>query len=212
MLIPQFKTYIFDVDGTLLNTVDLIHSTFSEVFAQYGVKDLSRDKLISLMGYPLRDISKILLGAKYSDYHPEIVSKIRKLQAERYQQLSAIYPSVADGLEKLKSAGKQLGIVTSRNPDTLNLLLKYHKISHYFDVVITPADTEFHKPDPQPLLHALTQISAESADSIYIGDAEVDIACGRSAGVKTGLVGWTRNNHAEFAHSPDYHIKSLLHL
>lgn len=212
MGIPKFETYLFDLDGTLLDTADLIHNTFSEVYAQYGVSNLSKEKIIALMGYPLNVITEMLLGSGENSLLKEIVLKIGQLQKQRHPDLVKPFPSIKAGLEQLKENGAAMGVVSSRTKESLHMLLEYNQLEHYFDVIVSPFDTTLHKPDPAPINFAINKMSAKSDSAIYVGDTAIDIACGRAAGLKTALVSWTRHEKSEFPQAPDFWLNTLTEL
>jgi pyrophosphatase PpaX len=95
-----------------------------------------------------------------------------------------------DALERLKDEGRKLGIVTAKRRATVALAFETVPIEHLFDVVVGSDDTERHKPDPAPLLHALDLLGAKPDDAVYVGDSPFDIRAGKAAGMHAVAVTW----------------------
>ena len=210
--IPDFKYYLFDVDGTLLDTSEMIYQTFRYLSSKYGAKELSKAEVIPLIGLPLSEIFRRHYPAELSSNFAAVVAQIHAFQNSRIVSMVSLFPSVLSGLVALKEQGKKLGVVTSRNPETLGLLLEHFRLKAFFEVIITPADTTSHKPAPEPLLLALDKLSALPQEAVYIGDAEVDLLCAKAAGVTAVLVNWSQNDSTIFSVQPNYRIASMLEL
>jgi pyrophosphatase PpaX len=100
-------------------------------------------------------------------------------------------------LDELKERGHRLGIVTAKRRETVALAFERIPIEHLFDVVVGSDDTERHKPDPEPLLHALERLGAEPQDAAYVGDSPFDMQAANAAGVYAIGVSWGRMHAPE---------------
>ena len=101
------------------------------------------------------------------------------------------YEGIAEILTELKSAGRRLGIVTSKSRDAVALAWGVlPDLEEIFDVVIAAEDTPIHKPDPAPVREALARLGAGPEGACYVGDAPFDLQAGRAAGVTTIAVTW----------------------
>ena len=95
-----------------------------------------------------------------------------------------------DVLAELRRQGRKLGIVTAKRRQTVALAFETVPIEHLFDLVVGSDDTERHKPDPDPILHALERLRAAPDDAVYVGDSPFDIRAAKAAGVHSIAVTW----------------------
>lgn len=188
-----YKTYLFDADGTLLDTTELIYQSFLNTFRIYGGFDVSREAIYSDIGIPLLPQMKKHLGERSPEEYDEILEVHRDYQKSIYHETLRLYDGVKEGLEELKRRKVSMGIVTSRNRDSLDRYLKHTDIYRYFEVIATPENTENHKPHPEPVLWAMKELAARREETLFTGDAVFDIISGRDAGVDTALVTWGHN-------------------
>lgn len=207
-----YSYFLFDADGTLIDTMDMIVRCFENTFAKFGKKAISKKDIMKNVGLPLRTQLEEYLGSLSDERFTEMAEVHMAYQLKIYPSYLRIFPGVAEGLAKLKSAGKQCAIVTSRRRDTLDLYLKETGIYDYFDAFVTPEATLKHKPDPEPALAALSALSAEKSEALLIGDSTFDIECASRAGVDSAFVKWSSNDPAEFAVQPTFFIDDVSQL
>jgi pyrophosphatase PpaX len=192
-----YDHYLFDVDGTLFDTADLIYRCFSYVAGRHTDITLDRDAIIGSIGMPLRDMLVTHLGPGL-DYEQILVDYLN-YQLNIMEESISLFPHVIETLEKMKSSGKKLAVVTSRRRHSLEIILQSTATAKYFDVLVTPEDTTRHKPNAEPALKALSLLGAEKTSSVFTGDALYDICSGASAGIDTVFVNWS---HAELSSLP----------
>jgi pyrophosphatase PpaX len=205
----QYKAYLFDADGTLFDTTELIYQCFLYSCKKYGDIDVSREAVFSNIGIPLRPQLEHFLG-KMSDYkEEEIVKAHMDYQLKIYQEHLRLFPGVKKTLVHLKDTGKKMAVVTSRKQYTLTLYLKQTAIYHYFDALITPELTKKHKPEPEPALEALKQLNCAPSETLFVGDAIFDIECGERAGMDTAFVTWSQIDAESLSIKPTYVIDSM---
>jgi pyrophosphatase PpaX len=192
-----YDHYLFDADGTLFDTADLIYRCFSYVAAYHTGITLDRDTIIRSIGLPLRDMLITHLGPGL-DYE-QILDDYLNYQLKIMEDSISLFPHVIETLDRLKSSGKKLAVVTSRRRYSLDIILQSTATAKYFDVLVTPEDTTRHKPDAEPALKALSLLGADKASAVFTGDALYDICSGASAGIDTVFVNWS---HAELSSLP----------
>jgi pyrophosphatase PpaX len=120
----------------------------------------------------------------------ESVEVYRQFQRANADQLVTIFPDIEELLKVLKEQGYVLGIVTSRTRESALRYMDMFGITHYFSDMVTCEDTTIHKPNPEPLLLAMSKLGAAPEESIMIGDSPFDIKCANNAGVRSVLVDW----------------------
>ena len=184
------ETYLFDFDGTLVDSHDSLVEVFHGAYASVGV-DVPEGYVLRLMRIPLIQGYEEL-GAPMTDEAMKVFEKnIRALlDAEFVLKLTKSYEDVLPALIKLKNKGKQLGIVTSNNVKHVKDVLRFLNIDEkMFDVIIGNDDTEKHKPNPEPIYKAMELLSLTDKSKIcYVGDALDDKKAALNAGVTAVLL------------------------
>jgi len=172
---------LFDVDGTLLNTVEFVYQACEYTFRVHGLPIKSRDEMALVMGKPLEECYRNL--SPEGDPH-QLCETHRSFQAKNLH-LSVPFSNTLETLRKLKDAGIKIAAVTTRSKQTSLKTLEMSGILGYFDVVVSGEDTVNSKPHPEPLLRALRLLKIRPERAVMIGDTEADILAGKSAGTKT---------------------------
>lgn len=208
----DYSFYLFDADGTLLDTAELIYQCFVYSCAKFGPRKITREEVFSQIGLTLRNQFETYLGPMSPDRYDEIQRTHMDYQLSIYKKYLKAFPGVAASLKTLKSKGKKPAIVTSRKTRTLTLYLKETGIYDYFDVLVTPTDTDRHKPSPEPALKAMSLLGADKNKTLFIGDSVFDIECGRDAGIDTAFVNWSRNSVDSFSVKPTFCIDHMQEL
>ena len=196
-----FDPVVFDLDGTVVDTVELIVESFR--FATRSVLDevLPDEVILAGVGQPLMAQMERLSA----DHARELYDVYREYNHRRHDELIRGYDGVSEVLGALKAAGRRLGIVTSKSSDTTAMAFRAVGLREHFDVVVTASDTTEHKPSPVPLHLCLERLGAQAEGSLYVGDAPADITAGRAAGMATAAVAWgVFGREALLAAGPDY--------
>lgn len=181
-----FKAFLFDLDGTLIDTTNLIRQSFRHASREVLGEQLPDDVLMANVGQPLDKQMEMLS----SEHARELYDTYRVFNHARHDEFIREYEGIEELLTELKRRGARLGIVTSKSRMTVDMALKCIPIEHYFDALITTDDTDNHKPHPQPLQLAMNRLDVTPEESVYIGDSPFDIEAGQAAGMATVAVGW----------------------
>lgn len=178
---------MFDLDGTLIDTSELIRESFRHATATVLGERLVDEVLTANVGQPLMTQMELLGGSAKAQ---ELYDTYREFNHARHEEFIREYPGIEDVLSRLKARAARLGIVTSKSRETVNMAFESIPIEHYFDTVIATDDTDNHKPHPQPLQLALRRLDLAPDEAVYIGDSPFDIKAGQAAGMATAAVGW----------------------
>jgi len=208
----RYDYYLFDADGTLFDTTELIHRCFVYSLGKYASREITRADIIAGIGLTLRMQFEQHLGPLNDEQFDAIQADHMQYQMSIYRDFLAPCPGVPEAIAKLHASGRTLAIVTSRKIASLSCFLRETGIYDYFSVIITPDETDNHKPHPEPALKALELLDAAPAASLFVGDAPFDIECGRRAGIDTALVAWSHHRPEHLPLKPTYVIKSMLDL
>jgi len=201
----MITTVLFDFDGTLADTNNLIINSFRHIYEKFQKdKDMDEKYILSTFGEPL-----ITTMNRDFDMHniEDVIASYREYQVERFNDEVFLYDKVTETLEFLKNRNISMGIVTSRLRKSTMDALENFKIIQYFDSIITADDTEVHKPNKEPLMMALNQLNKNPDQTLFVGDSKFDMECAINAGAIPVLVGW-QSNSQDLA--GQYQIKNVL--
>ena len=208
----MINTVLFDFDGTLVNTNDVIIASWQHTYKHYRGREESIEKITACFGEPLL----ITMAREFPGVAPEESAEVyRQFQQQNAHLLVKIFPGIVDLLKALKEAGYRMGIVTSRTRESALRYMDMFGITEYFEAMVTCDDTTVHKPNPEPILLGLEKMGITKDEAIMIGDSPFDIKCANNAGVKSVMVDWriTCDNSALITDSVwDYEIKEPMDL
>jgi len=203
----KYKTLLFDLDGTILNTNDLIINSFLYTLEQFYPGKYTEEKLIPHMGKPLREQMVIFGDEANADKMVEIY---REHNIRTHDEYVKEFPYVKEVLTTLKEEGYTLGVVTTKMRNTVTMGLRRFDLESLMSTVVTYEDTEFHKPAPEPVLLAMEQLGAEKETTLMVGDSQYDIQAAKNAGVTSVGVAWSMKG-ADFLNqfNPDYMLENM---
>ena len=184
----RFDTYLFDLDGTLLDSIGLIFRCYRHAAGTH-MGELPPDKVwLDGLGTPLRQQFSAVTSDL--DLIEEMVVTYREYHHLHHDTSVALYPGVERVLDALSERGVTLGVVTSKLRAGAERGLKLTGLIEHFTLVVSADDVKRPKPDPEPVEAALERAGSERANTVFIGDSPHDIAAGRAAGVATAAVLW----------------------
>jgi pyrophosphatase PpaX len=184
---PPFATYLFDLDGTLLDSVDLILASYRHTAMVHRGAAPDDGVWLAGLGTPLRVQLRHL-----SDDPAEIAAMVETYRDHNLSNHDAMvrpFAGIGDAVRAL-AARAELGLVTSKLRHGALRGLRTAGLEDAFDVVVAADDVERHKPDPAPVLAALAALDADPTTTVFIGDSPHDMAAGRAAGVYTAAALW----------------------
>ncbi len=196
----KITTIVFDFDGTIMNTTDVILGSWQHTFLTLEGKERPVEDILPTLGEPLH-----LTMSNFFPHLPteEAVEVYRSYHRDNFGPRIKLFPGIAELLKKLKDQGLKVGLATSRLKATTIEGLEKYGIDSYFDYVLTADDTDKHKPDPTPLLMTLDKLGSTPEESLMVGDTIFDFQCAKNAGVKFVLVGWQTAFPKDLLGSPD---------
>lgn len=183
------KAVLFDLDGTLLDSIDGIVACFTQVLAEFVPgHSWTREQMIMKIGEPVPRQMLDFSGGRQDLVDP-MVAAYRRLMGALLESFP-LYPGTGETLAALQNLGFRTGLVTSKSRGPVDVSLNRHSMHGWFDVIVTADDTNRHKPLPDPLLLAAGKIAVAPGEILYIGDSVHDIRCAHAAGSIAGAAYW----------------------
>jgi pyrophosphatase PpaX len=198
-----FDPILFDLDGTVVDTVALIRASFRHASRTVLGEELPDEVLLAGVGQPLMTQMRTLDAGRAQ----ELYDAYREYNHRVHDEMIAGFAGMEAALGRLQAAQRRLAIVTSKSADTTAMAFRAVGIARYFDAVVTAGDTSAHKPSAEPVLLALERLGSPPDRAVYVGDAPVDVAAGKAAGVATVAVLWGIFSAAALAAAaPDFTV------
>jgi phosphoglycolate phosphatase len=190
------KTLIFDMDGTIIDSGQIIADTINHVRFNIGLDELEKDELLHNVNnpdihppmyfYEVESYSKLHIDLFENFYHANFMDKIQ------------LYDGVVDLLEQF-CGDFRFAIATNAHTSVANKMLEHLKISHFFEKIIGADDVENAKPHPDMILKILNDLKIGKHEAILIGDSHKDILAAKNAQIDSILVNWGFTRHSDGA-------------
>lgn len=187
MTMKKYKGIIFDIDGTLTSTNELIFATFNHIAQKYEGRVYSDEEIISMFG-PTEDV---ILKEKFNgDKFKEVYDEYYKFYRENHPRMADLYPGIVDILNEIKRRKILTSIFTGKGRKTTEITLEILGIKKFFDMIITGDDVKNHKPSPEGILKFLNEFRLSKDEVLMVGDSIADIVAAREAGIDVASVVW----------------------
>ncbi|MCC5802089.1 pyrophosphatase PpaX [Rossellomorea vietnamensis] len=202
----RITTILFDLDGTLINTNDLIISSFLHTLNHYYPGQYGEEDVHPFMGPPLEES----FGGLDPDKMEEMCAHYRAYNHEHHDSLVTEFEGVYETVKTLYDNGYKLAIVSTKVRDVVLKGLDLMNLRPFFDVIITLDEVENAKPHPEPIEKALVALESSPGEAIMIGDNHHDILAGKNAGVLSAGVAWSAKGREHLAHyEPDFMLENM---
>jgi len=200
------QTILFDLDGTLIDSVRLILDSYHHTLAAHGLPPRSDEEWLRGVGTPL--------SVQFADWKDEpdtldaLIATYRAYNLAHHDRMVSVYPGVVDAVTAIRAAGRRTGLVTSKNRQGALRGLTLVKLEAMMDVLVCADEVTNPKPHPEPVEKAVALLGADLETTVYVGDSIHDMVSGRAAGVRTAAVLWGPfgRGHLEDA-APDYWLE-----
>ncbi len=201
------ETVLFDLDGTLIDSIELIRRSYEHTLRVHYDRALTAEDWLAGLGRPLR-----WQFAHYTQDAGEIEAMIATYRAHNHEHHDAMvtaFPGAVEAVRNLKDEGVAVAIVTSKLNAGARRGLEIAGFQGLFDVIVGADDVQVHKPDPAPVFAALALLGRSAATAVMVGDSPHDLASGRAAGARTAAVAWGPFERAELERArPDHWLET----
>lgn len=210
--IPVPRAVLFDLDGTLSDSLPDIHWALDAARRELGLSGVSIDAVQTWVGCGASMLVARSLG--HEDEHAPDVRRVLDVFLRHYEahadERSSVYPGVFAALEALRSRGVRLAVTTNKPGRAAESLLRGLGLLPWFDVVVTPDSAGVRKPDPAFMRFALDHLHVAAADALVIGDGVPDVEAAKGAGVPVvALLDGYGNRAALLAANADHYAADV---
>jgi pyrophosphatase PpaX len=205
----NINTILFDLDGTLIDTNELIISTYLHTLEKYFPGKYRREDVLPFLGPTLHEVFEKM----DPDRVEEMVLDYRTYNLANHDALVKEFVGVMETIETLKKKGYKLAIVTTKREDVAFKGLRLMKLDSFFDVMIAYDHVKKVKPDPEPIFLALEKLGSKPEEALMVGDNFHDVLAGKNAGTKTAGVAWSIKGREYLAkYEPDFMLENMTDL
>lgn len=186
----MLKTIVFDLDGTLLDTLGDLAASVNYALVSHNLPERSLEEVRHFLGNGIRRLMLDAVGGKVQgDAFDEVFASFRQHYMEHCLDTTCPYPGIMSLLQQLKARGVKMAIVSNKlHPAVQELNQRF--FSAYISTAVGESATVRRKPNPDAVLAALDELGSSPSEAIYVGDSEVDLATAQNAGLPCALVLW----------------------
>ena len=199
---------LFDLDGTLIDSIELILT--SARYAFQGRDGYVPDDAEWLTGVGIPLATMFQRYARDSAEVDALIAKYREYQLQHHDRLVRCYDAVLETVDFIRAAGHPVGIVTSKAVWLARRGIDHVGLGPHFDLIIGCDSCERHKPDPEPVHMALDRLGYDPSDAVFVGDSVHDVHAGNAAGVTTIPALWGPFGREDLVASrPQYFLERI---
>ena len=202
------RPVLFDLDGTLIDTIELLLSSVRHAFRDRPDRAPTTDQWVAGIGTPLA--AQLRPYAADDAELAALTDAYRTYQRQHHDRLTRCYDDALATVRALHDRGHPMAIVTSKNDDIAHRSVAHVGLDPYLPLIVGVGSTARHKPDPEPVRFALERLGVPAARAVFVGDSPHDIAAGNAAGVTTIAALWGPFSRAQLAvASPSYFLDRI---
>ena len=181
-------TVLFDLDGTLIDSIRLILDSYHHTLREHALPARSDAHWLAGLGTPL--LVQFRDWCDDPDRLQAMIATYREYNLKHHDAMVQAYPGVVEMVRTIRDAGFRTGVVTSKNRPGALRGLRLIGLADAMELIIGADEVVNPKPHPEPILRAVELLGCQAEQTIYVGDSIHDMEAGRAAGVRTGAVLW----------------------
>lgn len=183
----KYSGIIFDLDGTLTKTNQLIYDSFNHVAEKYIHKRLTPNEIVALFGPPEKEAVEQMIGSTHIE---SAMTDYYEFYHAEHPHRATLFPGIKEILGFLQSKGVKIALFTGKGRRTTDITLEQFGITSYFHVTITGDDVDAFKPSGDGIRKILKHFFLQPSDVLMVGDAVADFKASRETGVDIASVVW----------------------
>ena len=186
----RYKAVLFDMDGTVLDTLGDLTNAVNHILREYGMPERTAREAASFLGNGAAHLIKMAVAPGTSDeLRAEMLAAYVPWYDSHCAILTAPYPGILSLMEALRAAGVKQAVISNKQDSAVRMLAAQH-FPGLLETAVGESATVRRKPNPDAVLAALDAMGVEKRDAVYVGDTEVDIETAKNAGLDCAVVGW----------------------
>ena len=199
MMTVDVRAVLFDLDGTLLDTVPDLHAAVCAMLADLGRPALPEEAVRSYVGRGIANLVKRVLADSLDaaeDDSPapaEALASFRRHYARENGRRTQLFPGAREGLEAIRAKGLPMAVITNKAEAFTRPLLEMTGLAEFFSVVVSGDNLPRHKPDPMSLVWTCGRLGVSPTDALFIGDSINDFLAARAACCRVFLLPYGYN-------------------
>ena len=186
----RYKAVLFDMDGTVLDTLGDLTNAVNHTLEAFGMPTLSRSEAAACLG---NGAAWLIAHAVPAGTDEEKTAEVLRAYQPWYDShcaiLTAPYPGILPLMEALKDSGVKQAVISNKQDTAVKRLAAQH-FPGLLDTAVGESAAVRRKPNPDAVLAALSHMGVEPREAVYVGDTEVDLATAQNAGMDCAIVGW----------------------
>lgn len=186
-LMCTFRCVIFDMDGTLTQTNQLIFDSFNYIAKKYQGREYSEPEITAMFGPPEEGALVHIVGEERID---AVLKEYLEFYKNNHNKLARLYPGILDLLKFLKQQNCRIALYTGKGIHTTNITLEEFGLRQYFDYIVTGNDVVSHKPSAEGIRKIMAHFGLKPDEVLMVGDSVADVNASHEAGVKIAAVLW----------------------
>jgi len=202
----KFDGIIFDIDGTIVQSNELIFATFNHVTEKFLGKTTSPDEIIALFG----PTEAVIIKQLFSDNFENVMNDYYQFYRQNHNKMAKVFDGITTLIDELKSRNILLSIYTGKGKGSTEITLEELGIRDKFDMIVTGDDIEDHKPSPEGVDVFVNKYNLNRDRVLMIGDAPPDVKAAKATGIKIASVLWDSYAKEEvLSMGSDYYFESV---
>lgn len=185
---PMYRAVLFDLDGTLIDSIGLILASYHHTLAAHGLPPVTDAEWLAGVGTPLR--VQLARFAPTPAHMDALVETYRAYNLDNHDAMVRPYPAIVPLVQRIRGAGFRTAVVTSKNVEGTRRGLALAGLEEAMEVLVCADTVSNPKPHPEPVLQAMARLGTAPSETLFIGDSIHDLHSGRAAGARTGAVLW----------------------
>ena len=186
----KYKAIFFDLDGTLVNTLDDLSEAMNRALAVLGQPGRSKEECREMIGRGLADFARAALPEDADHLQDSLLREMREIYAGICLNKTHPYPGICDVLSACRKAGIRTAVVSNKAHEITVRIAEHYFGGEAFDEILGQKEGMKCKPDPEPMRFLLDKMALRADEVLYVGDSDVDVEMARNAGLDFVAVGW----------------------
>lgn len=193
------KAVVFDLDGTLLDTLQSLTNIMNTALEKFGAPTVTKEQAREHIGTGPIDFCRGCLPNDKKHLAEEFLPIYKEVQLNYTNNDVKVFPHAVECLKSLQEAGKKIAIVTNKSQDAAEVILPKLLPEIHFDAILGLREGILAKPDPSGVLQVLKELGVTTEEAIFVGDGDTDYLTGKNANILTFSVLWGYKTKEELA-------------